>query len=921
VLWNRVFCTGAWAADSGALSREAESADRADASGEGGFAGRPPGSISSAGAAADIKGYISGAGRGEGGCSRLPHRWQRRSSASFDALQYWQSIVRFVRHRLTRFFPLCYGSRLDFHFSGYQMRRQTNGGWYLRARTLPVRTSCTFLANIFQKICHGFCFIFVLLIVLRALLTSSYAQDFRPDLPAAQAPTPVSSNPDQPVKPARPGAPDADHILIESVTQEVEGPMRHLRGMVRVETSDTTLRADEVDYNADTGEVDARGHVHVDEYTRGEKIDSDRALYNVNTDEGKFYNVSGTSTPRIHTRPGLLTTQNPFYFEASWVEKLQDRYILHDGFLTDCLLPRPWWRLSAPTFDIVPGERAIAHHAWFHLGRMPIFYAPVFYKSLEKEPRKSGIIIPTFGNSSTRGPELNYGYYWAINRSFDLLYRGQYYMKAGTAQHMDFRGDINATTAFNVRVDGVYDTRNLNPPASGAEIMARGKTMLPHGWEGHGELNYLSSFAFVQYYSESFNEAVWGETHSVGYVDKHFSDLAVYFVTQENINYQSTTPGDTIAIRKLPEAQFRERDHEFHLGNMPLWFSFESSAGLESRSQPLFQTRRFMPRTDLAPQLNTAFHWAGFNLVPSFGIRETTYGSSVGPTGAFVGTNLYRSSREFKADLLFPTLQRIYDAPSWMGQKVKHVIEPRVTYTDVEGISNFAKVIRLDDMDIFSNTNQLEFSLTNRLLAKDKNGTVTDFLTWQIWYDRYFDPTFGGAVVAGERNVVQSILNLTGYSFLDGLRHSSPVVNAVRMQQGRLTLDWRLDYDPVLHKIVNSSASANWRLHQYFLNVGHTDLQAPTVLAPTANQFNGTIGYGEANRRGWGAAFGIYYDMLKGLVDFTQFQVTYNTDCCGASVQYRRFNLGSRDESIYRFSFSISNIGTFGSLNRQERMF
>jgi LPS-assembly protein len=256
-----------------------------------------------------------------------------------------------------------------------------------------------------------------------------------------------------------------------------------------------------------------------------------------------------------------------------------------------------------------------------------------------------------------------------------------------------------------------------------------------------------------------------------------------------------------------------------------------------------------------------------------------------------------------------------------MGAQFKHVIEPRVTYTNVAGISNFDKIIRLDDTDILSNTNQVEFSLTNRLLAKDKNGTVTDFFTWQMWYDRYFDPTFGGAVDPGERNVVQAILDLTGYSFLNGLRHSSPVVNSVRLQQGRLGLDWRLDYDPLLHRIVNSSASANWRLRQYFLNLGHTDLRAPSVLAPTANQFTGTIGYGENNRRGWGAAFGIYYDMLKGLVDFTQFQVTYNTDCCGASLQYRRFNLGSRDESIYRFSFSISNIGTFGSLPRQERMF
>src|SRR5208282_2301664 len=189
----------------------------------------------------------------------------------------------------------------------------------------------------------------------------------------------------------------------------------------------------------------------------------------------------------------------------------------------------------------------------------------------------------------TRGPELNYGYYWAINRSFDLLYRGQYYEKAGTAQHIDLRGDINATTSFDIRVDGVDDTRKLPLPASGAEIAARAKTVLGDGWEARGELNYLSSFSFVQYYTESFNEAVFGETHSVGYVDKHFDDFAIYVVAQQNVDFQSTTPGDVVTIRKLPEVQFQERDHEFHVGGQPFWVSFQSSAGFESRSQPLNQ--------------------------------------------------------------------------------------------------------------------------------------------------------------------------------------------------------------------------------------------------------------------------------------------------------------------------------------------
>ena len=40
------------------------------------------------------------------------------------------------------------------------------------------------------------------------------------------------------------------------------------------------------------------------------------------------------------------------------------------------------------------------------------------------------------------------------------------------------------------------------------------------------------------------------------------------------------------------------------------------------------------------------------------------------------------------------------------------------------------------------------------------------------------------------------------------------------------------------------------------------------------------------------------------------------------SVEYRRFALGAvRNENEYRFSFTLANIGEFGNLKRQERLY
>ena len=51
-------------------------------------------------------------------------------------------------------------------------------------------------------------------------------------------------------------------------------------------------------------------------------------------------------------------------------------------------------------------------------------------------------------------------------------------------------------------------------------------------------------------------------------------------------------------------------------------------------------------------------------------------------------------------------------------------------------------------------------------------------------------------------------------------------------------------------------------------------------------------------------------------------QTSYNWDCCGLSVEYRRFFLGLvRNENQFRVAFSLTNVGAFGNLRRQERLY
>ena len=312
--------------------------------------------------------------------------------------------------------------------------------------------------------------------------------------------------------------------------------------------------------------------------------------------------------------------------------------------------------LRAPRFDIIPGERALAYHAIFRLKNIPIFYAPVFYKSLERMPRKSGFLTPNIGNSSRRGKMIGIGYYWAINRSYDAQYRAQYFTQRGIAHHLDLRGKPNDKSDFDFVLYGVNDrglllSNGQRQKQGGFLVSFEGRSELPYGFYARGQINYLSSFQFRQAFTESFYEAISSEVHSTGFIAREWSTYGLYLVASRNENFRSTAPDDKVVIRKLPSVEFNTRERKVWSRVLPFWISFESSAGLLQRNQPLFQTRQYLERMDFAPRLMTAIHWKGFHLVPSFALRETHYGERQ-EAGRILGENINRHAREVGVELV-----------------------------------------------------------------------------------------------------------------------------------------------------------------------------------------------------------------------------------------------------------------------------
>ena len=445
--------------------------------------------------------------------------------------------------------------------------------------------------------------------------------------------------------------------------QEKEGDVYRLKGHAELEDSRRLFRADEIEWNRETGDVTAKGHVYYRSFKNNDQLWADHLEYNTEAETGRFYLVRGEMQPKIIVRPGVLSTSNPFHFEGAYADRIGDKYILYNGWVTNCKLPHPWWRMRGPKFDIIPEDRVISHRSVIILRNVPMFYAPFFYHSLAKEPRKSGFLMPNIVPHSQRGFMFGLGYYWAISRSYDATYQFQDFTSNAFVHHVDFRGKPRPGTDFDFILYGAQDHGRPgleNPPTySGVSIYAVGKSDLGAGWTARGNVNYISSFRFRQEWSESYNEAIASEIKSVGSLTKNWSTFSFNAEVSRLQNFQSSeiavTDPDTndttylanaVTIRKVPEADLSARDRRIWK-NVPLWWSFESTAGLLFRSEPIlnangsaivdrFETNQFTNRVHFAPHITGSFHLGPLNLVPSMGIyRDFLRGKPVDRPGQY----------------------------------------------------------------------------------------------------------------------------------------------------------------------------------------------------------------------------------------------------------------------------------------------
>lgn len=689
----------------------------------------------------------------------------------------------------------------------------------------------------------------------------------------------------------------------DSVESDGQG-LSILTGDVEIKYKDLTVRADRIEYDGELARVYATGEVIFDQGPQ--RLTGDSVEYNLDTELGRFTNTSGSLS-------------GDYYFSGSVVEKISDtRFLIEDGEFTACEGEDPSWSFRAERIRVTQDKYAKVKNARFRAGKVPVLYMPYMLWPV-KEARTSGFLMPKPGYSSRRGASLSLAYFQALGRSYDVTFTADIFAGGtldenaqGTGEFLGFgqefryrpsEGTEGFLEGYVIRDPEFDETRwKVN--------FSHASRDLPGGFRGVVRFEDVSDFDYFRDYERRGDNNTRRQLYSQGFLTKNKGSHSfnLKFDRRQTLVGTNADGSDRfVELSQLPELEYKLRSTR--IGKSPLYLELESSAHMLDASRSERQDESY-GRADVFPTLTLPVRIAPwFSLSMSAGARYTWYSDSLyldsekeGTESDFRGESLDRFTPFASAEIIGPSFSRIYDLEGTSFSRMKHIIEPRVTYVFRDEFDEENRIARFDEIDRIQGNNTARYSVVNRLLAKPRNenlGGAREILSLTIFQDHSFDE---------DRPLQRS---------RDGSETKSlGPLSALLLYNPSRSTNVRVDlaYDTLFGGLESTSVSSSVRFRDRDrIGLRWTTRRDVELDATQAHQVRLSTSVGLGQRWTWTGE--INYDVERSLKQLQRYFLDFKARCFGLTFEAGDYRIGNRRDVQYRFLLNLKNVGTFLDIN------
>lgn len=473
---------------------------------------------------------------------------------------------------------------------------------------------------------------------------------------------------------------------------------------VELVRGNTTVKANKAIYRIIKDEVDATGDVWMKRLNS--RYTGDHAVLNIDSGEG------------YATNPTYILDPNGGRGKAQRADFLSnDRAVLTQSTYSTCEALDPDWYIASKTLDLDQGrDVGTMTNGVVYFKGMPIFGSPWLDFPLS-DARKSGVLAPTLGATSTGGLELAVPYYFNIapNRDFTLVpkYIARRGMQiGGVARYM---GETYSGTTSGERIDDkLTNTTRYTFTTVHNQLFDNG---IGFGWN--------VSKASDDNYPTDFSNTLTGVSQRLLLRDAYASYASTYWAVTAHVAKYQVLQDPLLPIARpydrVPQVLFTAARPDvggFDLG-MTGEFTRFSSPNLVGGD-----------RASITPKISYPILGTSYYITPTVSLDATTYRLNNQAIGLPTELNRVTPSYSVDAGLTFERDTNIF------GRPMTQTFEPRVYYlrTPYRDQSqfpvfdtaladfNFAQIFsdnRFVGRDRISDANQLTFGAVSRFIESN----------------------------------------------------------------------------------------------------------------------------------------------------------------------------------------------------------
>ena len=496
-------------------------------------------------------------------------------------------------------------------------------------------------------------------------------------------------------RPAKPLT-DGDHLIhIDAGGARVDADGHaELSDRVEVSQDGRTLSADAMDYDYNTGKMALKG-----------AVDFEDPQLRLKGDSGTYDTRGGAAFDQANFQ---ILDRNGRGYARQMAVQPDGKVQLDQVRYTTCPVGNEDWMLQASSIDLdTANQSGVGRHVLMRFKDVPIFYTPYISFPLGDE-RKSGLLFPAFGHSTTNGYQLEVPYYFNLAPNYDLTLTPGVLSARGVQLGAEFR---YLTAGSHGTVEGNFLPNDKQTHFDRDYFHVTDTTDLTQGLRFDADIAGVSD---ISYFSDF---AVGSEASSVTYLERRAEVLYyddVWRVRGQLQNYQTidfNVPDYSRPYSRVPRLT---AEGLFPILNSPLEFALDGEATNFLRGAGPTGVR-----LSAQPELRWSSRGSGWFFEPAAGYYFTQYDLKNADQNDPAVT--LREPATPTRTLPYARLDTglVFERDSGASGQRSQTLEPRMVYS-------YVPYRNQDELPIFDSglpdLNLTELFRTNRYVGGDRIG-------------------------------------------------------------------------------------------------------------------------------------------------------------------------------------------------------